>query len=105
MPTELTPTSNSAQQSQTKWFLFGQIDDTQSNRQYPMHKFPFTIGRREDSSLPLPVGCISKDHAIIKDTPTGLILEELGSTNGTFVNGEKVQGEITIKENDLIHFA
>ena len=105
MTTELTPTSNSAQQSQTKWFLFGQIDDTQSNRQYPMHKFPFTIGRREDSSLPLPVGCISKDHAIIKETPTGLILEELGSTNGTFVNGEKVQSEITIKENDLIHFA
>jgi len=75
------------------------------NREYPMHTFPFTIGRRDESSLPLPVGCISKDHAIIKQTPAGLILEELGSTNGTFVNGVKVKGETSIKENDLIHFA
>lgn len=93
------------QDSQTKWFLFGQIDDSQSNRQYPIHSFPFTIGRREESSLPLPVGCISKDHAVIKETPAGLVLEELSSTNGTFVNGAKVEGEIAIHENDLIHFA
>lgn len=90
---------------QDQWFLFGQIDDTQSNRQYPMLNFPFTVGRREESSLCLPVGCISKDHAIIKETPEGLVLEELGSTNGTFVNGAQVQGEVAIYENDLIHFA
>lgn len=93
------------QQNQTQWFLFGQIDDTQSNRQYPLLNFPFTIGRREESSLPLPVGCISKDHAVIKETPDGLVLQELGSTNGTFVNGAPVQGEVAIHENDLIHFA
>ena len=93
------------QQNQAQWFLFGQIDDTQSNRQYPLLNFPFTIGRREESSLPLPVGCISKDHAVIKETPDGLVLQELGSTNGTFVNGAPVQGEVAIHENDLIHFA
>ena len=93
------------QQNQTQWFLFGQIDDTQSNRQYPLLNFPFTIGRREESSLPLPVGCISKDHAVIKETPDGLVLQELGSTHGTFVNGAPVQGEVAIHENDLIHFA
>lgn len=93
------------QQNPTQWFLFGQIDDTQSNRQYPMHTFPFTIGRRDESSLPLLVGCISKDHAVIKETPDGLVLQELGSTNGTFVNGAQVEGEVAIHENDLIHFA
>ncbi len=96
---------NHQDQSQTQWFLSGQIDESDSNRQYPLHTFPFTIGRREESSLPLPVGCISKDHAVVKETPAGLILQELGSTNGTFVNGVKVEGETTIKENDLIHFA
>ena len=48
----------------------------------------------------------SKNHAEILASPTGgLILRELGSTNGTFVNGEQVSGEIEIQENDLIHFA
>jgi len=89
-----------------QWFLTGQIDETQPNRQYPIHSFPFSIGRRSDSSLHLPVGCISKNHAeILLDENDSLILRELGSTNGTFVNGEQVQGEIGIKENDLIHFA
>jgi len=34
-----------------------------------------------------------------------LVLRELGSTNGTFVNGVPVEGEKLIQENDLIHFA
>ncbi len=33
------------------------------------------------------------------------MLRESGSTNGTFVNGEQISGEIEIQENDLIHFA
>ena len=91
--------------TQEVWFLSGQIDESQSNREFPMHSFPFTIGRRAESSLPLPVGCISKDHAIIEQSPEGLVLQELGSTNGTFVNGVQVHGETLLKENDLIHFA
>jgi EAL domain-containing protein (putative c-di-GMP-specific phosphodiesterase class I) len=98
--------STSVEAAASQWFLTGQIDETQPNRQYSIHSFPFSIGRRSDSSLHLPVGCISKNHAEIKQSESGtLILHELGSTNGTFVNGEQVQGEIEIKENDLIHFA
>lgn len=91
--------------AQDQWFLSGQIDESQSNRDFPIHSFPFTIGRRDESSLPLPVGCISKDHALIEDSPEGLVLKELGSTNGTFVNGVQVHGETLLRENDLIHFA
>ena len=92
--------------SQGQWFLSGQVDDSEPNRQYTIHTLPFSIGRRSDSSLHLPLGCISKNHAEILDAGDGsLILRELGSTNGTFVNGEQVQGEVKIKENDLIHFA
>ncbi len=89
-----------------QWFLTGQIDETQPNRQYPIHSFPFSIGRRSDSCLHLPVGCISKNHAEIFASNDGkLMLRELGSTNGTFVNGEQLNGEIEIQVNDLIHFA
>ena len=89
-----------------QWFLTGQIDETQSNRRYAIHSLPFSIGRRSDSSLHLPVGCISKNHAEIFLSDDGkLILRELGSTNGTFVNGEQLKGEVEIQVNDLIHFA
>jgi len=88
------------------WFLSGQIDESEPNRDYPIYSFPYSIGRRSDSSLHLPLGCISKNHAELDTTPDGgLVLRELGSTNGTFVNGEKLNGEIRLSENDLIHFA
>ena len=92
--------------SNCRWFLTGQIDPAQPNRQFPIHSTPFSIGRRSDSSLHLPDGCISKNHAEIIVSDDGrLMLREGGSTNGTFVNGEQISGEIEIQENDLIHFA
>lgn len=88
------------------WFLTGQINDNEPPRRYPLHSFPYTIGRRSESSLSLPVGCVSKNHAEIRMEANGqLVLVELGSTNGTFVNGEPLVGEIEINDNDLIHFA
>jgi EAL domain-containing protein (putative c-di-GMP-specific phosphodiesterase class I) len=89
-----------------QWFLSGQIDDSQPNRQYPLNKFPFTIGRSSESELHLPLGCISKHHAEMTQSAQGtLILRELGSTNGTFVNGKQLFGEVELRENDLVHFA
>ena len=89
-----------------QWFLSGQIDESQPNRQFPIHTLPFSIGRRSDSGLCLPVGCISKNHAEIVAGENGrLILRELGSTNGTFVNGVQLNGEIELQESDLVHFA
>lgn len=89
-----------------RWFLTGQAGESQPNRQYALHTFPFSVGRRADASLQLPASCISKNHAEMFEREDGaLILRELGSTNGTFVNGKQINGEIEIRENDLIHFA
>ena len=88
------------------WFLSGQVEETEPTRQYEIHTFPFVIGRRKDAAMCLPLGCISKNHAEIDQGPDGsLIIRELGSTNGTFVNGEKLEGEATLHENDLVHLA
>jgi len=89
-----------------QWFLSGQVDEDQPSRNYPLHTFPYSIGRRSDSNLCLPTGSVSKNHAEIHYlNDERLKLRELGSTNGTFVNGERVHGEIEIKLGDLIHFA
>ena len=49
------------------------------------------IGRREDCDFRIPLGEISRKHCrLIKDGDT-LRAEDLGSSNGTYVNGERVQ--------------
>jgi EAL domain-containing protein (putative c-di-GMP-specific phosphodiesterase class I) len=92
--------------AERQWFLSGQTDSTQPTRQFEIDSFPYTIGRSRDSALSLPAGCISKEHAIIEVKEDGRVfLRELGSTNGTFVNGRQLHGETEIFENDLVHFA
>ena len=100
------PTQTELGSGNAQWLLSGQVDESEPTRQHPVNQFPFTIGRSSNSNLHLPVGCISKKHAEIVEGAAGkLILRELGSTNGTFINGKQLRGEIELKENDLIHFA
>ena len=59
------------------------------------------IGRREDCDLRIPLGEISRKHCrLVKDGDT-LRLEDLGSSNGTYVNGERIQ-EADIQPGDTI---
>jgi pSer/pThr/pTyr-binding forkhead associated (FHA) protein len=39
----------------------------------------------------VPADEISRRHALVKPTPEGLAVEDLGSSNGTFINGKRVQ--------------
>jgi|GEM_PF-4213273 len=47
---------------------------------------------------------VSREHATIKQSPDGPLLQDLGSRNGTWVNGEKLEGDSTrlLKHNDVI---
>ena len=49
-----------------------------------------TVGRAPDSSLRLDENGISRAHARLVPTDTGVQIEDLGSTNGTFLNGKRV---------------
>src|SRR5438105_3730787 len=54
------------------------------------------IGRREDCDLRIPLHDISRKHArLVRDGDT-LRLEDLGSSNGTYLNGQRVQEAILI---------
>ncbi len=48
---------------------------------------------------------VSGRHAAITIKDDMLCLTDLGSTNGTYVNGKRITGSVTINEEDLIHFA
>jgi pSer/pThr/pTyr-binding forkhead associated (FHA) protein len=49
------------------------------------------IGRREDCDLRIPVGDVSRKHCRLLSSEDGVSIEDLGSSNGTFVNHERIQ--------------
>lgn len=52
---------------------------------------PVVIGRQADCDISIPSEEISRRHAQLKPTPAGLAVEDLGSSNGTYINGKRVQ--------------
>lgn len=64
-----------------------------------------TIGRKEDNNLHITDPYASSYHAKIYLKNEEYILEDLGSTNGTSINGEKLTGKIVLKPGDEIKIA
>jgi EAL domain-containing protein (putative c-di-GMP-specific phosphodiesterase class I) len=87
------------------WFLSGQTSEGETVRHVPIYSFPFRVGRRSDVSLSLVYQTVSSQHAEIVESGDGLLLRDLGSTNGTFVNGVRVNDEMPLAQNDLVQFA
>ncbi|MPQ42698.1 FHA domain-containing protein [Clostridium tarantellae] len=61
-----------------------------------------TLGRREDNSIVLNDRFVSSYHAKIYVRNNEFYLEDLASTNGTYVNEQKVTGRVRLKINDTI---
>jgi pSer/pThr/pTyr-binding forkhead associated (FHA) protein len=49
------------------------------------------IGRQNDSDIPVPAEEISRHHARLQVTADGVMVEDMGSANGTFINDKRVQ--------------
>lgn len=60
------------------------------------------MGRSRDCALPLPSRQASRRHAAVRLEEGTFRVRDLGSTNGTFVNGERVAGERTLAPGDRI---
>lgn len=64
-------------------------------------KDEITIGRSEDSDIVLPDNSVSRNHARINKTEKGYYLTDLGSFNGTRLNGKSIQNA-RLKHDDEI---
>jgi len=49
------------------------------------------VGRQPDCDIAVPAEEISRHHVRLRVTPEGLLVEDLGSANGTFINDKRVQ--------------
>ncbi len=61
-----------------------------------------SIGRNPQSDIPLASPMVSWQHARLDTTSSGNILIDLGSTNGTFINGQRITGTYTLRKDDII---
>ena len=78
---------------------------------FPLNKVRVTIGRAPDADIVIDEEAVSGEHATIElipnDLMNGLIdifIEDLGSTNGTFVNDEPVKRQ-QLQNNDYVRIA
>src|SRR6185295_2543594 len=61
-----------------------------------------SLGRHPNNSIQLLDKIVSKEHCILEQRDGGFILRDLGSLNGTYVNGERVRGEMVLRHGDEI---
>jgi hypothetical protein len=60
------------------------------------------LGRDVSSDIVLADTEVSRQHAQISKTPGGFVYEDLGSTNGSFINGERLLAPRVLKAGDLL---
>ncbi len=79
-----------------------------AGRRYKLGDGDYIIGRRSDCQIFVPDMRVSRQHARVRRDGEGWSIEDLGSNNGTFVNGKQVQrgpishrDEITIANNKI----
>src|SRR3954470_17751848 len=59
---------------------------------------------REGCDVVLADPEVSRRHAALRSTAEGPAVEDLGSTNGTFVNGERITGVRVLADGDVVAF-
>lgn len=85
-------------------YLF--LRTNKGDRLFPLvGKTYWTIGRGKDNDFVITDQCISRNHAIVQSTGVDeFFLIDLGSRNGTFLNGRRVSIPVTLKNADLVTF-
>jgi len=80
---------------------FLEIKTPQGNRRVELDTEPITIGRLPDNLVQITDDGLSRNHAVIESYGDGWRLRDLGSRNGTKVNGNRVS-ECKLSNGDVV---
>lgn len=69
---------------------------------FPIMKTEVIIGRDPSAEILINDAEVSRHHAVIKLQAEGYVVEDLGSTNGTIVNGERLAGPHLLRAGEII---
>ncbi|MEO5724643.1 MAG: DUF3662 and FHA domain-containing protein [Ilumatobacteraceae bacterium] len=73
-----------------------------SGERVPLGDHVITIGRLPECSIPVNDPNVSRRHTEVRPSGSGFMLVDLGSTNGTKVNGMRVAGEHLLTDGDIV---
>jgi len=74
-----------------------------NGRTYELKVDKTTVGRVSDNAFEIPEASVSSHHAEILLRGNDIVIRDLGSTNGTFINGEKIT-EAVLKPGQTLKF-
>ena len=61
-----------------------------------------SIGRSKDNDITIDNDSVSRHHATIIQTSSGIVINDNGSNNGTFINGNRINQESALRKNDIL---
>lgn len=68
----------------------------------PLGATPVVIGRLPECAIVVGDLNVSRRHAEVRAVGSGFVVADLGSTNGTMVNGIKIGGEQVLRDGDIV---
>ena len=81
---------------------FARLQSIRGQQPYILDQPEFTVGRVAECDIFIDSSMLSRQHARLKVSDTEVTLQDLGSTNGTFVNSMRVSGATVLQHGDVI---
>lgn len=78
------------------------VNGVHAGREIRIRRAKFVVGRSKECQLRPGCNLVSRQHCAIAQEDGRLVLKDLGSTNGTFVNGDKVEAPRVLNHGDRI---
>ncbi|MFN5532454.1 MAG: FHA domain-containing protein, partial [Planctomycetaceae bacterium] len=78
------------------------LEGSQAGKVIPLNVRQFLIGREQDCHLRPNSELVSRHHCVFAIDDFSVRLRDLGSTNGTFLNGERLKGQAVLKAGDKV---
>lgn len=85
------------------WYLEGFFSGDGLIHRQPIQESPFIMGREGDLGLTVVTNAISRRHAQICLRGAAIVIEDLGSKNGTYVNHQLIAEPTPLAHGDIIH--
>src|SRR3954470_20584328 len=77
-------------------------DDEGRKMVVPFVRDEITIGRQEGNTIRLTERNVSRRHARLLRSNGSVVVEDLGSYNGVRINGERIHGQVSLHDGDLV---
>ncbi|MGD2076327.1 MAG: EAL domain-containing protein [Gammaproteobacteria bacterium] len=87
------------------WYLEGYLKEGDTAYRVLLNRFPALVGRQADLAVTLESTNVSRQHAEFFQRNGQLLLKDLGSKNGTYVNHHRVREHRVLNPGDVLRFA